>query len=147
MRDPAAVLEDVIVELVEAGLDRHQAERLCTIEVGLYVAELVDRSMPVKDAWTLFSGYPFAEERGLLDEQKVTVLRAARHTLWTFGGPQAWCDALDQYELFPDVLTGYGWQNTESPTHRRPVAVSSHRLAVYQLLLDQAPPFKLRATD
>ncbi|MCP2167125.1 pPIWI_RE_Z domain-containing protein [Goodfellowiella coeruleoviolacea] len=147
MRDPATVLKDVIVDLVGAGLRRHQAERLCTIEAGLYLAELVDRSAPVSDAWTLFSGYPFAEERGLLDDQKVAMRRAARYTLWNFGGPQAWRDALEQYELFPDDLTGYGWRSIESPVERRPVAVSSHRWAVYQFLFDQAPPFKRRGTD
>lgn len=146
MRNPAAILGGVTAELVKAGLERHQAERLCTIEVGLHLLELLDRSVPVRDAWTFFSGYPFAEERGL-DDQKSAMRWAGRYTLWNFSGPQAWQDALEQYELFPGDLTGYGWKSIESPLHRRPVAVSSHRWAVYQFLFDQAPPFKRRGTD
>lgn len=146
MRDPAAILGDVIAELVAAGLEIHQAARFCTIEVGLHLTELVDPSTPVGDAWTLFSGYPFAQERGLLDDQKAAMRSVARYTLWNLGGPQAWRDALDQYELFPDNLTGYGWRNTDAPAHRRPVAVASDRWAVYQSLFDQAPPFKRRGT-
>ena len=63
MRDVFQLLPCVLAELRESGLKRAEAERLCLAELGFLLTEIVDRDIAVSDAWTLFSGYPFAQAR------------------------------------------------------------------------------------
>ena len=144
MRDVFQLLSDVLADLRQGGLTRGEAEQLCLVELGLLLAETVDRDIAVSDAWTLFSGYPFARARGLVDTDGEALLRAARYALWNFGRSRAWEDALEHYEEFPSELRAYTWADRSGSARRQAVAAASSRWDEYEAALRLAPPFEGR---
>ncbi|GAA3458726.1 hypothetical protein ACFFSW_34365 [Saccharothrix longispora] len=141
MRDVFQLLPLVLAELQQNGLKRGEAEQLCLVELGFLLAETVDRDIAVSDAWTLFSGYPFAKARGLVDADGEALLRATRYALWNFGRSRAWEDALDQYEEFPSGLKAYAWADRSDVVQRQTLTAASNRWGEYGAALLLAPPF------
>lgn len=141
MRDVFQLFPKVLDELRQNGLTRPDAEQLCLVELGLLLAKSLTPTMSVSDAWTLFSGYPFAMARGLVDASGDVVRRAARYALWNFGRARAWGDALDQYEHFPSRLKAYTWEDRSAVAEPQSMAVAPDRHDEYRAALGLAPPF------
>ncbi|WKU03980.1 hypothetical protein [Micromonospora sp. HUAS LYJ1] len=141
MRDVFQLLPGVLTELQQNGLKRSEAEQLCLMELGFLLAETVDPNIAVSDVWTLFSGYPFAKARGLVDADGEALLRVARYALWNFGRSRAWEDGLDLYEEFPSGLRAYVWAARSDVAQRQAVTAASDRRDEYRSALRLAPPF------
>ncbi|MEV7012243.1 hypothetical protein [Streptosporangium sp. NPDC051022] len=144
MRSTAQTLSEVTDHLSDAAPDLKTARliSLCEIEVGLLLQERFAAGEPAVDAWTLFSGYPFARAWGTVDEAGQRTLRVARHTLWTWGRRLAWTEALQEYQLLDRQLRGYEVADPERPAVRRPsLSVAPDRWETYERLLNEAPAF------
>ncbi len=110
-----------------------------TTEFGLFVAQTVLPGMPVTDAWPLFSGFPFARERGVSGFDDV--LRTVRYELWIMRSSTAWQSALADYNELDEELRGYHETDPDRPPDRRPVSTAPERWSVYERLLREAAPF------
>ncbi|MCX2952830.1 hypothetical protein [Lentzea sp. NEAU-D7] len=114
-------------------------QKMFTTEFGLFVAQMVLPGAPVTEAWALFSGFPFARERGISGFDDV--LRTARYELWTMRSPAAWQSALADYGELDEELRGYQEIDLNRPPARRPVSTAPERWSVYERLLREAAPF------
>ncbi|QLE76309.1 hypothetical protein FGW37_24985 [Streptomyces rectiverticillatus] len=115
---------------------------LCEIEVGLLLHEKFAAGSPAADAWTLFSGYPFARAWGSVDAVGQRTLRTARHTLWTWGRRLAWTEALQEYQRVDRQLRAYEVADPSRPPVRRlSLSVAPDRWETYEQLLREAPAF------
>ncbi|MBZ3915043.1 hypothetical protein [Streptomyces acidiscabies] len=134
-----------VTELLASAAPELKKERrvsLCEIEVGLFLQERVTPGAPARDAWVLFSGYPFAKAWGAVDEEGQQTLRTARYTLWTWARRRAWTDALKEYQQLDRHLRAYEIGDLDAPAVRRPsLSVAPDRWRTYQRLLDRAPEF------
>ncbi|MDT0447041.1 pPIWI_RE_Z domain-containing protein [Streptomyces johnsoniae] len=115
---------------------------VCEIEIGLLLHEKYAPADPAADAWTLFSGYPFARAWGAVDAAGERTLRAARYTLWTWGRRLAWREALVDYQRLDRPLRAYDVADPDGPAVRRPsLSVAPDRWETYERLLREAPDF------
>ena len=144
MRSLAKSLPEIIEELSDyasSELKRSQLEALCLVEFGLYLQDQFRPGAAAVEAWTLFSGYPFAAAKmGTLTAVQEHMLRVGRYSLWTLRRPQAWLDALDTYQSMERSLRGYDVVSSDQAAVRRDVTVGDRRWADYDGLLGQAPP-------
>ncbi|GHH85826.1 hypothetical protein GCM10018793_55270 [Streptomyces sulfonofaciens] len=144
MRSTARSLGEV-VDLLSVAAPELKAARLvslCEIEIGLLLQEKATPGEPAADAWTLFSGYPFAQKWGAVDATGQRTLRTARHTLWTWGRRLAWHEALTEYQRLDRQVRGYEIADPARPAVRRPsLSVAPDRWDAYERLLDVAPAF------
>ncbi|MBV9141539.1 MAG: hypothetical protein JO115_11575 [Pseudonocardiales bacterium] len=142
MRSTASILNTGMAELsASRPVKRSDLELLCSVEIGLHLADRLMPRAPAVDAWTLFSGYPFARDRGVVtDEDQESLLRAARYSLWTLRRRRTWTDALETYQEIDPHLRGYDCRDWSQPAQRRAVSVAPDRWDVYTRLLRQAPP-------
>ncbi|WP_339151929.1 hypothetical protein WID27_07820 [Streptomyces sp. F41] len=144
MRDINRTLEEVIVRLSAAAPQMKTAQlvTVCETELGLLLQEKIAADAPAADAWTLFSGYPFARAWGAVDTAGAQTLRNARHSLWTWGRRMAWTDALQEYRLLDRQLRGFEITDPALPAVRRPsLSVAPDRWSTYEGLLREAPAF------
>ncbi|SEE41213.1 hypothetical protein SAMN05216489_06518 [Streptomyces sp. 3213] len=144
MRSTAQSLREVVHALKNAAPQMKHARlvTLCEIEVGLLLHETFAADAPAEDAWTLFSGYPFARAWGAVDAEGDQTLRTARHTVWTWGRRRAWAEALQEYQLIDRQLRGYEVADPGLPAVRRlSLSVAPDRWGIYELLLHEAPSF------
>ncbi|WP_405939915.1 hypothetical protein OG338_27550 [Streptomyces sp. NBC_00726] len=144
MRSTAKALHQVLKELHSTGtkLPRRKLVDLCEIELGLFLQEQLTPGAPAADAWTLFSGYPFAHERNEITEEQEYLRRTARYALWAWGRRLAWSEALKEYKQQDRQLRAFEVPDLDAPASRRPsLSVAEDRWASYEHLLSQAPPF------
>ncbi|WP_405151308.1 hypothetical protein OG589_20285 [Sphaerisporangium sp. NBC_01403] len=144
MRSTVQSLGEVIDRLSDAApqLKTARLVSLCEIEFGLLLQERFSAGAPAADAWTLFSGYPFARARGAVDLVEQQTLRTARHTLWTWGRRLAWTEALQEYQRLDRQLRGYEVADPDRPASRRlSLSVAPDRWETYERLLREAPAF------
>lgn len=144
MRSTSQSLHEVVVELSDASpkMKRARLVSLCEIEVGLLLQETFAAEAPAEDAWTLFSGYPFARAWRAVDAAGERTLRTARHTVWTWGRRRAWSEALQEYQLLDRQLRGYEVADPGLPAVRRlSLSVAPDRWNAYERLLREAPAF------
>ncbi|MEV8389811.1 MULTISPECIES: hypothetical protein [unclassified Streptomyces] len=144
MRSTERSLDEVLSFLAAADPSMKNARRvsLCEIEVGLLLQETFAPGAPAEDAWTLFSGYPFAKAWGAVDVVGERTLRTARHTMWTWGRRKAWTEALQEYQLLDRQLRGYEVADPGVAAVRRlSLSVAPDRWNVYEQLLHNAPAF------
>ncbi|WP_329219677.1 hypothetical protein OG352_24015 [Streptomyces sp. NBC_01485] len=144
MRSTTQPLSEVVSLLSDAApqMKRARLVSLCEIEVGLLLQETFAAETPAADAWTLFSGYPFARAWGAVDAVGEQTLRTARHTLWTWGRRMAWTEALQEYQLLDRQIRGYEIVDPDLPAVRRlSLSVAPNRWETYERLLHQAPAF------
>jgi hypothetical protein len=144
MRSTVQSLGEVTNRLSDAApqLKTARLVSLCEIEVGLFLQETFAAGAPAADAWTLFSGYPFARAWGAVDAAGERILRTARHTLWTWGRRLAWTEALQEYQRLDRQLRGYEVADPDRPAVRRPsLSVAPDRWDTYERLLREAPAF------
>ncbi|CAL9454711.1 hypothetical protein [Streptomyces sp. enrichment culture] len=144
MRSTAQSLGEVVSCLLKAApqMKRARLVSLCEIEVGLVLQERFAAGAPAADAWTLFSGYPFAWAWGAVDAAGQRTLRTARHTLWTWGRRLAWTEALEEYQRLDRQLRAYEVADPGLPAVRRSsLSVAPDRWETYELLLREAPMF------
>ncbi|MEU8549026.1 hypothetical protein AB0C81_18935 [Streptomyces roseoverticillatus] len=144
MRNTALSLGEVIGPLRRAAPQLRTARlvSLCEIEVGLLLQETFAAGAPVADAWTLFSGYPFAWAWGAVDAAGQQILSTARYTLWTWGRRLAWSEALQEYQRLDRQLRAYDVFDLTGPATRRPsLSVAPDRWETYARLLREAPAF------
>ncbi|MCA1186189.1 MULTISPECIES: hypothetical protein [unclassified Saccharopolyspora] len=144
MRSSAPLFAE-IVQIIKAASDlkSQQIHDMLATELGLLVAEQIMPENPVRGAWTLFSGYPFATHRGLVTtEQQRRTLSIARFELWTRRRRSAWLDALDRYSEFDEGLRAYCKIDLDSPAERRTLSVAPDRFDVYESLIAGPAPFE-----
>ncbi|MFF3995125.1 hypothetical protein ACFYX8_17740 [Streptomyces cyaneofuscatus] len=144
MRSTSQSLREVVVPLSDAAPKMKTARlvSLCEIEVGLLLQETFAAEAPAEDAWTLFSGYPFARAWRAVDAVGEQTLRTARHTVWTWGRRRAWTEALQDYQLLDRQLRGYEVADLSLPAvRRRSLSVAPDRWDAYERLLREAPAF------
>ncbi|MCE6998596.1 hypothetical protein LZG04_27910 [Saccharothrix sp. S26] len=110
-----------------------------TTELGLFAAQTVLPGRPAIEAWPLFSGFPFARERGIAGFDET--LRTVRYELWTMRSPAAWRSALADYNEVEEELRGYRLIDPSRPPARRPVSTAPERWPIYERLLRAAAPF------
>ncbi|WP_035793732.1 pPIWI_RE_Z domain-containing protein [Kitasatospora mediocidica] len=147
MRSNTQSLAEVINQLSYAsdGLRAPRLQSLCEIEIGLHLQERFVPGAPAADAWTLFSGYPFARAWGAVDPTEEQTLRTARQSLWTWGRRLAWTEALEDYQRLDRQLRAYDVTAPDHPAVRRPaLSVAPDRWEVYDRLLQAAPVFASR---
>lgn len=147
MRSISAVLEPVLAELSSSptakNLKHAELKALCEVEIGLFLQHQIMSGAPAVEAWTLFSGYPFAKAWGAIKSQEdERTLYIARHTLWGFRRREAWLDALHIYQSSDSMLRGYDVSNTDQPASRRNPWLAANRWERYADLLASAPPFE-----
>ncbi|KPI22241.1 hypothetical protein OV320_1652 [Actinobacteria bacterium OV320] len=144
MRSTSQSVREVVDLLLDAAPQMKHARlvSLCEIEVGLLLQETFAAEAPAEDAWTLFSGYPFARAWRAVDEVGERTLRTARHTVWTWGRRRAWTEALQEYQRLDRQLRGYEVADPGCPAVRRlSLSVAPNRWDVYERLLREAPAF------
>jgi hypothetical protein len=144
VRSTSQSLREVVVPLSDAAPKMKTARlvSLCEIEVGLLLQETFAAEAPAEDAWTLFSGYPFARAWRAVDAVGERTLRTARHTVWTWGRRRAWTEALQDYQLLDRQLRGYEVADLSLPAvRRRSLSVAPDRWDAYERLLREAPAF------
>ncbi|WP_194292653.1 pPIWI_RE_Z domain-containing protein [Streptomyces katsurahamanus] len=144
MRSTTRSLTDVVTLLRHAAPQMKTARlvTLCEIEIGLLLQERFAAGAAAADAWTLFSGYPFARSWGAVDEAGEQILRTARHTLWTWGRRMAWAEALQEYQLLDRQLRAYDVDDHAlSAVRRLSLSVAPNRWDTYERLLLEAPVF------
>ncbi|MFF4406324.1 hypothetical protein [Streptomyces sp. NPDC001404] len=144
MRSTTQSLDQVVGLLREAApqLTTARLVSLCEIEVGLLLQERFAAGAPVADAWTLFSGYPFARAWGAVDAAGQQLLHTARYTMWTWGRRLAWTEALQEYQQIDRQLRAYEIPTRDGPAVRRPaLSVAPDRWEIYERLLQEAPAF------
>ncbi|MFI1584887.1 hypothetical protein [Embleya sp. NPDC020630] len=144
MRSTTQSLVEVVDRLSDAApqLKAARLVSMCEIEVGLLLQETFATGAPAADAWTLFSGYPFARVSGAVDAAGERTLRTARHTLWTWGRRLAWTEALQEYQRIDRQLRGYEVADPDRPAARRSsLSVAPDRWETYERLLREAPAF------
>ncbi|MCB5909656.1 hypothetical protein [Streptomyces pinistramenti] len=124
-------------------LENAQLEAVCQVEIGLYLQQRFSPGAPAVEAWTLFSGYPFAKARGLsATAGQEQVLRVARYTMWTLRRRRAWKEALESYQQLDRQLRGYDVVCPELPAVRLAPPAAPDRWDTYDELLSQAPPLE-----
>ncbi|MEV5543615.1 hypothetical protein AB0L13_43040 [Saccharopolyspora shandongensis] len=144
MRSSTPLFAEIVQTIKAAsGLEARQIHDMLATELGLLVAAQIMPENPVRGAWTLFSGYPFAVHRGIVTtEQQRRKLRIARFELWTRRRRSAWLDALDRYNEFDEALRAYCKIDLDSPAMRRTLSVAPDRFDVYDSLLAGPAPFE-----
>ena len=147
MRKRSTEFLDLIAQmrssLPSEKLKHVQYEALCDVEIGLHVQRRLMPGTPAREAWALFSGYPFAAARGIgVDLASETMLQAARYTLWPLRRPSAWRDALETYQKRDRRLRAFDVPDLERVAVLRALNVAPDRFGVYDTLLRQAPPLR-----
>ncbi|MEV0281802.1 hypothetical protein AB0I22_36205 [Streptomyces sp. NPDC050610] len=116
-------------------------EALCQVEIGLHLQQRLMPDSPASHAWVLFSGYPYAAAWGVpLPPDGKTVLRVARHSMWTLRRPRAWREALERYQRFLRPLRGFDVPDPDRQAVRCEVSIAHRRWQDYDSLLHVAPP-------
>ncbi|MFJ9572624.1 pPIWI_RE_Z domain-containing protein [Streptomyces bacillaris] len=144
MRSIKRTLGDVIscLSAADPRMTTTQLVTLCEIELGLLLQEKTVSGAPAEDAWTLFSGHPFARAWGAVDAAGEQTLRTARHSLWTWSRRMAWTEALQEYQRLDRQLRGFEIADPADPAVRRPsLSVAPDRWRTYEGLLREAPAF------
>ncbi|WP_017627164.1 pPIWI_RE_Z domain-containing protein [Nocardiopsis chromatogenes] len=123
-----------------------------TIELGLRVLERVAslsdsaRELRAIDGWTLFGGYPFAREAGIItgprSDEIVGILRAARHHLEAMHRRATWHSGLERYLTLPELVRGYSIPDLSRPAEWRSPSRAANRRDIYDVLLSSSPPFR-----
>ncbi|MFB9831469.1 pPIWI_RE_Z domain-containing protein [Actinoallomurus acaciae] len=146
MRDTRAHLEEALEMLAAPTIK--EFKELCAqgldyrVELGLHVMELVDPALRPIDGWTLFGGYPFGRAKGLLDDTRYRVLRAARHHLASMHRREVWRSTLEAYLKLSERFREFSFApDLTRPAVRLNPAKAPGRAAVYTHLISSMPPF------
>ncbi len=122
---------------------RQSAERLCTVELGLFACEILIPNENSESLWVLLTGYPLNTIEALAWSDKQRRARAVlRHLLPYYRGPYAWDEDLKWYIEQPDYLRGYDVQN--GYISRRNTSVAPNRFDLYAQTLEAPPPLSER---
>lgn len=147
MRSIDAILKPIRDDISHssAGQDLLTGEikTFCAVEVGLCLQhEVMGDDVPAVGAWPLFSGYPFAQARGLITSADAERrIRIARHTLWIFRRREAWRDALEVYQSRDPRLRGFDVSDPDRPAVPLRPRISADRWSLYRELFTVSPPF------
>ena len=90
--------------LIKEGLD----EKLCDVELGLYLLKSLVPNAPAKILWILLTGYPFSiPEFKNWNQLQHKMYASARHLLTNYRRPYLWDEALKHYRSEPIDRRGY----------------------------------------
>ena len=90
--------------LIKEGLD----EKLCDVELGLYLLKSLVPNAPAKILWILLTGYPFSiPEIKNWNQLQHKMYASARHLLTNYRRPYLWDEALRHYRSEPVDRRGY----------------------------------------
>src|SRR3990172_6517855 len=91
---------------------RQSAERLCTVELGLFACEMLIPNEDPKSLWVLVTGYSLnTDETAIWNDEQRRGRSVLRHLLPYYRGPYAWEEELNWYVEQPDYVRGYEVQN------------------------------------
>ncbi|ONI89321.1 hypothetical protein ALI144C_05095 [Actinosynnema sp. ALI-1.44] len=145
MRSGRSILKPLIRQLREkGGLRLKDAERLCEVELGLYLLSKIAPAEPAVSAWTLFSGYPYASTRGLTAVPGAAeAVRSGRFTLWTLSRRSSWLEAMQHYRNLNTSVRAFSIPSNDGTATVRPTTgIGDDRWDIYDALLGNAPPFE-----
>lgn len=122
---------------------RQSANRLCSVELGLFGCEMLLFDESPQALWGLLTGYDLnlIDSRGWTEKQH-RARAVLRHLLPFFHGPHAWEEDLHWYSNQPDYVRGYDL--SDSRLKRRVTSIAPERFDVYASTLETAPPFSQR---
>lgn len=125
---------------------RQSAERLCTVELGLFACEMLIPDEDPKSLWVLVTGYSLnTDEIAAWNDEQRRARAALRHLLPYYRGPYAWEEELNWYVEQPDYIRGYEVQN--GCVSRRNTSVAPQRFELYAQALSEPPPLSERKLD
>ncbi|MFV2022637.1 signal recognition particle [Micromonospora sp. LOL_023] len=118
---------------------------LLDVELAIYLGTQVMPTRPVRDVWTLLSGYPYEEAFGDVRTREARLMiRRARHFLWDRSRRYTWHNSLHMYLDIDIALRGYTFETIDNlPTALEPTRAHDRR-DVYERLLTQPPPLERR---
>lgn len=116
---------------------------LLDVELAIYLATQVMPTRPVRDLWTLLSGYPYAEAFGDVRSRETRLMiRRARHFLWHRSRRYTWHNALAAYLDVDITLRGYTFATIDDLPEPLNPSRAHDRTAVYRRLLTEPPPME-----
>lgn len=122
------------------------AERLCTVELGLFACEILIPDEDPKGLWVLVTGYELNMDKGVSwNDEEMRARAILRHLLPYFRGPYAWEEELNWYIEQPDYVRGY--EIHDNCAIRRDTSVAPHRFELYAQALTDPPPMSVRTLD
>ncbi|GAB2767499.1 hypothetical protein [Amycolatopsis magusensis] len=94
-------------ELAQSGLTL-PLDVICPVELGLTLLQRLDATQPPTSVWPLLGGYPFARAAGLaIDPNQDWMITCVRHRLWSLRRPEAWLEALRDYQDLDSALAAF----------------------------------------
>ncbi|MEG8182443.1 hypothetical protein GZH49_28625 [Nocardia terpenica] len=147
MRSSRDLLRSHIREMhIACRADWDTLHEACAVELGLEVAQRLNRNLRVCDVWPLLSGYPFARWARIATTPEHThMLRLARQELWTLASPTSWSEAVNRYNLLDEAIRGFDRTSWSDIPRRRELAVAKERWEAYAQQLMLAAPLEGRA--
>ena len=118
---------------------------LLDVELAIYLGTRVMPTRPVRDIWTLLSGYPYEEVFGdVRTSEARLMIRRARHFLWDRSRRYTWHNSLHMYLDVDITLRGYTFATIDDlPKVLEPTRAHDRR-EIYERLLTQPPPLERR---
>jgi hypothetical protein len=118
---------------------------LLDIELAIYLGTRVMPARPVRDLWTLLSGYPYEEAFGdVRSDDARLMIRRARHFLWDRSRRYTWHNSLHMYLKVDITLRGYTFASIDDLPEPLKPTPAHNRNDVYERLLTQPPPLERR---
>jgi len=128
-----------------ADLQGFPSSTMLSVELGLYLLDRVMPGRPATDAWTLFGGYPYAEDDGYArTERQRLAIRRARHYLWPMRRRRVWLTHMQRYLAVPPELRGYILDSPDKAPQRRSPSRAAARFETFEELLTTPPEFTRR---
>ncbi|MCG5450968.1 signal recognition particle [Micromonospora hortensis] len=118
---------------------------LLDVELAIYLGTRVMPTRPVRDVWTLLSGYPYEEAFGdVRTSDARLMIRRARHFLWDRSRRYTWHNSLHMYLDVGITLRGYTFATIDDLPEALEPTRAHDRREVYERLLTQPPPLERR---
>jgi hypothetical protein len=115
--------------------------QMLDVELGLYLLRSVMPEHTVRDAWTLFGGYPYSETFGSGAADAPLRVMRGRHYLWDMRRRREWLLAVETYLQVPEELRGYVLDGLDDVPVPREPSRAAGRFEVYETLLTPPPAF------
>lgn len=118
---------------------------LLDVELAIYLGTRVMPTRPVRDIWTLLSGYPYEEVFGdVRTSEARLMIRRARHFLWDRSRRYTWHNSLHMYLDVDIKLRGYTFATIDDLPKALEPTRAHDRGEIYERLLTQPPPLERR---
>ncbi|MEC3980452.1 hypothetical protein [Amycolatopsis sp. H20-H5] len=128
-------------ELKQTGLDL-PLDLLCPVELGLTLLWKLDKTQPPASVWPLLGGYPFAQAADLADDPaQGWMITCVRHRLWPLRRPEAWLEALRDYQELDSAVRAFRIAEDLSSFDWAGTTTLDTRFAVYEQALNTLPGF------